>query len=166
MLTCFLKRILPFTLTLIIGAALGGYFFNPFGARRETRRGVLRTEVYNFSYGEGHACKHGRFKQRELVAESKPLVILFKPDARWPRGLEMGEEDISSTLARVTFGADGKIQQVEPVGNWYAHGRDGQVKSLWDAVERAARQIQFTPQTINGLPVSVTKEVEIRFMAD
>ena len=34
---------------------------------------------------------------------------------------------------------------------------------MWAAVERAARQIQFEPETINGMPVSVTKEIEIHF---
>jgi hypothetical protein len=29
---------------------------------------------------------------------------------------------------------------------------------------RAARQIQFEPETVNSVPVTVTREVEIRFM--
>ncbi len=164
MLTCFLQRVLPFTLTLIIGAALGG-FFNPFGARREVSR-IMRTELHDYSNSKGRACKQRRFKRHELVAETKPLIILFKPDARWPRGLETGKEGVSPALVRVTFGADSKVQEVEPLDNWSRILRDSDMKGAWKAVERAARQIQFEPETINSLPVSVTKEVEIRFMWD
>jgi hypothetical protein len=173
MLTYLLKSALPFTLTFILGAALGGFLFNPFGARTRMSRAV-RTELRSYSYGEGRGCKHRRFRQRELVAESKPLVILFKPDARWPRGLNSDNE---SALVSVTFGADGKVQQVGLPGELTSTGvkdrlavhrsiRITDLIPVWEAVEKAARQIQFEPETINGLPVSVTKDVEIRFMRD
>jgi hypothetical protein len=34
------------------------------------------------------------------------------------------------------------------------------------AAEKAAQQIQFEPEMINSVPVSVTKEVEIHFITD
>jgi hypothetical protein len=37
---------------------------------------------------------------------------------------------------------------------------------LWEVVEKAARQIQFEPETINSIPVTVTKDVEIHFIRD
>jgi hypothetical protein len=174
MLTCLLKRVLPFTLTLIVGAALGG-LFNLFGARREALR-VVRTELRTFSYGEGHGCKHGRFKRRELVAETKPLVILFKPPARLPREFREFDDRAlfhfvpRSALVRVTFGADGKVLAVEP----FYEGHPGidrlplgdDWKKAWDSVERAARLIQVTPEMNNGLPVPATKELEIFFLLD
>lgn len=153
MLMCLLKRVLPFTLTFIVGAALGG-FFNPFGAWRGTRSVVQRTELHDYGLGKSRGCKHRRFKRRELVAETKPLVILFKPDARYPRVFEGYR---NSVWVRVTFGADSKVQKVEQLQPLLPN-------EALEAVERAARQIQFEPETINGLPVSVTKEIEIRFM--
>ena len=170
MLTYLLKSALPFTLTFILGAALGGFFFNPFGVRTRMSR-VVRTEFRTYDYSEGRGCKHRRFRQRELVAETKPLVILFKPDARWPYSRD-GRVDSRAaqitypTQVSVTFGADGKVNSVEPVGGWVRGERSGTMSVIWDAVEKAARQIQFEPETINGLPVSVTKDVEIRFMRD
>ena len=162
--TCLLKRVLPFTLTFIIGAAIGG-FYNPFGAWRASRRVVLRTELMrDYDFGEGHRCKYGRFKRRDLAAESNSLVILFKPDARLPHGLKA---EGSSVLANVTFGADGKVGEVSQVGAWYGPpGRFSRLPPVWAAVERAAQQIQFEPEIINGLPVSVTKDVEIYFLID
>ena len=77
MTTCLLKRVLPFTLTFIIGATVGG-LFNLFGS------GETKTVRFTQSlpYLEGRGCRAYR---RNLVAETKPLVILFKPDARLPR---------------------------------------------------------------------------------
>lgn len=152
--TCLLKRVLPFTLTFIIGAALGG-FFNPFGAWGVSRRVVLRTELMrDYDFGEGHGCRARRFKRRELVAESKPLVIEFKPDARWSRGAIVEKEGLSAHV-RVTFGADGEVQQVEQL--------DALPRAAQEAVEQAARQILFIPEMLNGRFISVTKDIEIRF---
>jgi hypothetical protein len=69
---------------------------------------------------------------------------------------------------RVTFGADGKVQDVRPLASWF-HGREDalvEVKARWEAVERAARQIEFTPETVDGVPVTVTRDVEIYFLND
>jgi hypothetical protein len=35
-----------------------------------------------------------------------------------------------------------------------------------EAVERAARGIEFTPETLNSVPVSVEKEIEIYLFGD
>ncbi|HYH84845.1 MAG TPA: hypothetical protein VEX60_05135 [Pyrinomonadaceae bacterium] len=175
MLTCLLKRVLPFTLTFIMGAALGGFFFNPFGVRTKMSR-VVRTELRYHGYGEGRSCRHRRFRQRELVAETKPLIILFKPDARLPREFREFDDGAlfhfvpRSALVRVTFGADGKVQAVEPFyENSLGLNRlplGSSWKQAWDSVERAARLIQFTPEMNNGLPVTATKELEIFFLPD
>ena len=160
MFSLLLKKALPFTLTFVVGTALGGlsWLFGGSEERSETR---LVTSVYNFKSGCG--SRH----RRRLVAESKPLVILFKPDARLPLGAEP-EEGARPAVVRVTFGADGKIQDARPM-SFRFHGRDEslvEVKALWESVERAARQIRFTPETVNSVPVTVTRDVEIRFLAD
>ncbi|MGB8508063.1 MAG: energy transducer TonB [Pyrinomonadaceae bacterium] len=147
--TRFLQRGLPFVLTFVIGAAAGG-FFKLFQGR--TAAGISVLNSYRFHEGDVH---RGCARARRLLAESKPLVILFKPDARYPRAVE---GDKSSVRVSVTFGADGKVQKVEHL--------ELLPDATLQAVERAARQIQFTPQTINSVPVSVTKDVEIHFMPD
>jgi hypothetical protein len=170
MFSHLLKRVIPFTLTFILGATIGG-FFKMFRTGETRSVGVFTSyRAYEYNYGMGRGCDH----HRNLVAESKPLVILFKPDARWPRGLLRSEEGVSPVRVRVTFGADGKVQQVEPGSScviaaqqdWSATSKEPGKTAVWAAVERAARQIQFEPETINSIPVSVTKDVEIRFIGD
>ena len=165
MYSILLKKALPFTLTFVFGAALGG-FGALFGAA-EKGAGALS---FKREYGR-RAC---RARGQKLVAETKPLVVLFKPDALLPRPLGRADDGPGSARALVTFGADGKVQAVEPLDErsvaawreWPATGKEPAPSTAWAAVERAARQIKFLPETINGMPVSVTKEVEIRFVAD
>jgi hypothetical protein len=167
MFSLLLRKALPFTLTFVVGTALGG-LTRPFGGSGKKTEPVLFTRTYDY----GGRCRMGSHK---LVAESKPLVILFRPDARLPR--EFGDGSFRnpprSALVRVTFGADGKVRAVEP---FYENSfrldrlpltpREGPFKEAWGNVERAARRIQFTPETVDSVPVSVTKELEIFFFRD
>ncbi|MFN2416605.1 MAG: hypothetical protein ABR603_15810 [Pyrinomonadaceae bacterium] len=153
-----LKKALPFTLTLVVGTALGGltWLFGGSGKKAEAAR-VTRT--YDFRRGCDSRRRH------RLVAESKPLGINFKPDARRPLGTETwgGGRPV---VARVTFGADGKVQNVKPLASWVIVPNENlvELRATWQAVERAARQIEFTPETVDGVPVTVTRDVEIRFL--
>lgn len=157
MLTCLLKRVLPFTLTFIIGATVGG-LFHLFGSG-ETKA-VRFTQ--HLPYLEGRGCRAYR---RDLVAETKPLLITFKPDAMWPVNNSLRRGTDVRVLALVTFGADGKVQGVESGRLLSACGKsivDDVSGQYWEAVKRAAMQIQFEPETVNGMPVTVTRDVEIR----
>jgi hypothetical protein len=158
MYSLLLKKAIPFALTFVIGSFVGGLFkfFVPGAERAE------RPHAYFYGYGEGRSgCKHAR--QRYLVAESKPLTILFKPDARWPAELRVaGQKEVGPVTLSVTFGSDGKVRDVNPAGINF----DPIASTAWHAAERTARQIQFEPETVNGLPVTVTRDVEIHFMAD
>ena len=162
MFSLLLKKALPFTLTFVVGTALGGLSWL-FGAPGERGGRALVTGAYDF----GGGCDGARRRHR-LVAESKPLVILFKPDARWPRNVEPGKEGARPAVVRVTFGADGKVQDVRPLTSRFDVGDDDLVgvKAVWESVEHAARLIRFSPETINSVPVSVTRDVEIRFYGD
>lgn len=154
MYSFLLKKALPFTLTFVFGAALGG-FVGLFGSSEKKAESFLDTRTYEF----GSRC---RMRRHNLVAESKPLVILYKPDARYPLATE------GRVRVNVTFGADGEVKAVKPLASWL-HGRDEDlvgVKAMWDAIESAARQIRFTPETINGVPVTVESEVEMRFLPE
>jgi hypothetical protein len=158
-LSLLLKKALPFALTFVVGTALGGLTWL-FGCSEKKK---TETVVVTRTYDYGRRC---RMRRHNLVAETKQLVINFKPDARRPLGAE--NEGPRSATVRVTFGADGKVQDVKPLASWF-HGRDGSlvdVKARWEAVERAARQIEFTPETVDGVPVTVNRNVEIRFLAD
>jgi TonB family protein len=104
-------------------------------------------------YGYGHSC---RMHARNLVAETKPLLIHFKPDAHISR---IFEGYGNSMWVRVTFGAEGKVLDVQQLQTLMP-------EAMQQAVERTARQIQFEPEMVNGMPVSVTKEIEIHFMTD
>jgi ribosomal protein L35 len=167
MFSCLLKRVLPFTLTFMLGAFVGGLFkahrAGPAAWTWERVAPLLGHEG-PFGYGYGHSC---RMRSRYLVAETRPLVILFKPDAILPPELDSEQWSVGIMSVRVTFGADGKVQRVESVeshrfrGNAKEEKRDKREAAIWDAVERAARGIQFKPEMINSVPVTITKEVEI-----
>jgi hypothetical protein len=140
-----LKKALPFTLTFVFGALLSG-LMGLFGSSERKAEYMLTTRTYDY----GRSC---RMRSRKLVAESRPLNILKVPEARLPRVFG------NSARVRVTFGADSKVQNVEPLGG----ACRGTMPEKWEAIESAARQIQFEPETVNSVPVTVTKEVEIRF---
>ena len=159
MLTCLLKRVLPFTLTFILGAVIGGLFNVRRAGPAMWTWPDKATPLLGHDGPFGDALREGRscrMYRRDLVAETKPLLILFKPDARF---LRVGEGYRNSVWVRVTFGADGKVQKVEQLQPLLP---DVMLK----AVEHAAWQIQFEPEMINGVPVTVTKDVEIHFMGD
>lgn len=170
MYSCLLKKLVPFALTFVFGATIGGLFKSRVTTWSSTERTTLMLD--HGGYGYGHSC---RMYRRDLVAETKPLVILFKPDARVPSDLpEIRKKSLNSLWVHVTFGADGKIQNVESAGGWLSAldmrsmGSNGEteLKLISNAVDRAARQIQFTPETVNSVPITVTKDVEIRFMPE
>ena len=154
-----LKKLLPFTLTFIVGAIIGG-LFKGYGTGPAVwawpgppnATPLLGHEgPFGYGYDRRRSC---RMYRRDLVAETRPLVILFKPDARYtpePGGYK------NTVHVNVTFGADGEVKDVQQIQTLLP-------QAMLDAVERAARQIKFEPETINSVPVSVEKEVEIHLM--
>jgi Gram-negative bacterial TonB protein C-terminal len=148
----FLKRALPFTLTFAIGAAVGG-FFQLFGARG----GGWFRKHDSYSYTRRHGCGQ-KFRRRAYVPESRPHLILFKPDARVPAQVQPGWHGIRPVRVSVTFGEDGKVRDVRSRETWS--------REVSEAAERAARLIQFIPATLDGAPTTVTEDVLIRFSFD
>ncbi|MDQ3803697.1 MAG: energy transducer TonB [Acidobacteriota bacterium] len=146
---CLLKRVLPFTLTFIVGAAVGG-FFQLFGARDAGWRG----RRYGYT-DEGRRGCGKKFKRNYFAPKSRPPVILFKPDARLPRAARTAGEGPFTTRVRVTFGEDGVVRRAEAVGTW--------LPEVSEAAARAALNIHFIPATLDGEATTVTEEVPIRF---
>jgi hypothetical protein len=146
-----LKRALPFTLTFALGAAVGG-FFNLFGTREGGR---WRSWSHYGTYEGRRGC--GKKFRRAYVPESRRPIILFKPDARVPTELAMGAASVglSATRVRVTFGEDGKVREAVALDRWS--------REVSEAAERAAQLIRFAPATLDGVPQTVTENVEIRF---
>ena len=144
-----LKKALPFTLTFVFGAALSGLvgLFVGSGKKAES---ALVTRTYDFH-------RECRMRRHTLVAETKPLVILYKPNVTHPL------DSAGSVRVNVTFGADGTVKDVSPLMSSLSERDQSLVrmKALWEAVESAAREIRFTPERVNGVPVTVTREVEM-----
>src|ERR1044071_1688359 len=162
MYSLLLKKALPFALTFIIGSLVGGLFNLFFGTGGYT---PAPTRPYFYSYGGRHSCRM-RARGRYLVAETKPLNILNVPDASMPVAPDSLRKGTGvSVMALVTFGADGKVQGVETGSLMSACGKNrvGEVSGeLLEAVRNAASQIQFEPEMVDGMPVTVTREAEIR----
>lgn len=168
MYSLLLRKALPFALTFVIGSLVGGLF----KAVGIGGAGAWNSRAYFYRHGGRHSCDM-RARQRYLVAESKPLMITFKPDAVVPAGFGALTWGRYSVTANVTFGADGRVLEVVPTVSELvgcpqamkdAAARNAAPKPVWEAVERAARHIQFQPETVDGVPVTVTQDVEIRFM--
>ena len=156
-ISLLLKKALPFTLTLVVGTALGGltWLFGGSEKRSETR---LVTRTYDY----GSRC---RMRSHKLVAESKPLFIHYKPVVSYPAARGFEAKDDASARVEVTFGAEGRVTQVKPLSLSF-EGRDEslvRVKAMWESVAEAAQRIEFTPETVEGAPVTVTRVVEMDF---
>lgn len=143
-----LKKALPFTLTFIIGAALSAAT-GLFGTSEKKAESFVGTRTYEF----GSRC---RVRRHNLVAESKPLAILDKPAAWWSWGHGAGHPRPVRML--VTFGAGGTVQGVEQLDQLELP------KGITEEAKRAAWRIKFEPEKVDGLPVTVKREVEINFM--
>lgn len=155
MYSLLLRKALPFALTFVIGSLVGGLFKAAgFGGRSYDH-----PRAFYYDYGEGHSCRM-RYQRRYLVAKSKPLQITFKPDAVF-KGVKGGTVPVS-----VTFGADGTVRMVGLSTFYSDHDARPPERAMRDAAVNAAWQIQFQPETVDGVPVTVTRDVEIRFMAD
>ncbi|HWS89792.1 MAG TPA: hypothetical protein VN282_22685 [Pyrinomonadaceae bacterium] len=160
MYSFLLKRALPFTLTFVFGAALGG-LVGLFGPSEKKAESALGTRTYDY----GRRCR-AKPRRHQLVAESKPLNILYKPVVAYPAARGFEAADVASARVEVTFGSEGRVTQVRPLTLDFKGPDESdlvRVKAMWESVERAAQRIEFTPETLNGVPVTVTRVVEMDF---
>ncbi|MBV9959663.1 MAG: energy transducer TonB [Acidobacteria bacterium] len=156
MLPTFVKRVLPFMLTLLVGTGLGSVF----GWRSSTTQTQPNVTESTYRYERRYGCS-SRYRRTysggiEGRAEgaSTPLVIRFQPNTRYtPEALE--HKTTGVVQLRVRFNADGTATVLERLSTL----PDG----LTEEAERVVERTQFTPETINGEPVAVTKDMNYVF---
>jgi Gram-negative bacterial TonB protein C-terminal len=138
----YLKRILPFTLTFLIGAGLGGF------AGLFKSRLVSRSEFVLQGSGVGRGHRYRGCKQ------STPVIHTYEPNTRYTK--EAWEKKVTGTVRlRVTFGADGEIKDVVPVL--------GLPYGLTEEAAKVAWRAKFIPATERGRPVTVSKDLDYVF---
>lgn len=154
---CFLKRALPFTLTLIIGVALGS-LFNLFSARPQTEPGVYRFEG-SYAVGSGGGASSGcrSSRRRSYAADIRSARIISQAQPSYTAEARRNQTEGDVTL-RVMLGADGTVTDVETVTT-LPYG-------LTEQAMKAARQIKFVPATRNGSPVDEAKTITYSFNLD
>jgi TonB family protein len=146
---CFLKRVVPFTLTLVVGTGLGG-FFNLFSSSPQTS---ADTNAYKLEsvYERRSGC---RSRRRSFTASVRAAEIIYRPEPYYTDIARRNQTQGDVTL-RVTLGADGTVKDVETI--------TGLPDGLTEQARRAARQIRFNPATRDGSPVDEVKTITYSF---
>ena len=125
-------------LTLTIGTGLGSIFGINGG------RGL--SPASNFAPQRDFGCS--AYKRR-YQNSSTPLVILSEPNTQYTAAATRNQT-VGVVRLRVEFGADGQARVLERLMTL----PDG----LTEEAERVAEQTRFTPETVRGEPISVTRE--------
>ncbi|HEX5706759.1 MAG TPA: TonB family protein [Pyrinomonadaceae bacterium] len=149
--TWFLQRVLPFTLTLLVGSLAGGAsgLFGWSGASERAETGVLV-----FKERGRRGCRDRAARRWTRAKKSTPVVYTYEPNTRYTE--EAMRRGVTGVVRlRVTFGAGGRIERVEPVL--------GLPYGLTEQAERVAWATRFTPASEHGVPITVTKEVDYVF---
>jgi TonB family protein len=150
---CFLKRVLPFTLTLIVGLALGS-LFNLFNASPQSAaRPSFRFER-SYATGSGGGCRN---RTRSYTASIRSAEIFYRPEPLYTAEARRNRTEGDVTL-RLTLGADGTVRDVETITSL----PDG----LTEQARRAALAIKFNPATRDGSPVDEVKMITYSFNLD
>ena len=134
MMTCLLKRAVPFIITLIIGSGLGSIF----SFQSPSSKTVI-------SRGDGIV---NQFVDHLTDSHSKTeLEIFFQPTRRFTReALENETTGVVTLLVR--FNVDGTTTVLKRLHTL----PDG----LTEDAERVAGQTSFTPATVDGRPIVAT----------
>jgi hypothetical protein len=148
MFACFLKRALPFSLTLLVGSGLGSLL----GDTPRMDGPARLTSMTTIS--SRHSCG---MRNRAAVAESTPLIVTFEPATRLTEAARRNKTTGTVDLL-VRFGADGQATVVDRITTL----PDG----LTEEAERAAERTVFKPATINGRPYTVTEVRQFSFSPD
>lgn len=161
MYTNVIKRVLPFTLTLIIGAALGNLVSAVFSrtssspnvsapsARTYKSRGCRsreRVEANTLTFGNDRIFRPEELEQR--------AVLLSKPQPNFTEAARMN--NVSGTVRlRVVLGANGDVSNITVIS--------GLPDGLTERAIDAAHGIRFMPAWKDGRRVSQYVPVEYIF---
>jgi|SRR5215213_770600 len=146
MLACFLKRALPFTLTLLVGSGLGSILSSTSPRYERSMRLSATTTTSR------HSC--GMRNRAVAVAQSTPVVVRFAPIAR-PTEAAQRNHTRGTVELLVQYGADGQATVVDHITTL----PDG----LTEEAERVVEGMTFDPATINGKPYTVTEVKRFTF---
>lgn len=149
---CLLKRVLPFTLTLIVGSAVGG-FFNLFGAKPQATAPAPSFYRFESSYARGGGC---RYRSR-TYADDRSARIISQAQPAYTEAARRNRTEGDVSL-RITLSADGTVGDVETITSL----PDG----LTEQAEKAARSIKFVPAMRNGSPVDEARTITYSFNLD
>ncbi|MGB9181074.1 MAG: hypothetical protein WCB68_17715 [Pyrinomonadaceae bacterium] len=161
MLTCLLKRVLPFLLTLTFGAAVGNIFRPATPAARNYKAVLVATNH--------KSCSH-RFQSYG----SSPLVINDVPDVSMKDAVRLSGIFTSTQKFQVLLGSDGRVWDVSPTTDTRSFDSTQSISAVvkrevatWESLKGlamdAARQIEFAPATVNGEPTSTWVTVAYEF---
>jgi|GEM_PF-2568719 len=138
-----LKRALPFIMTLIVGMGLGSIF----GWNSSAPKAKNEERLVTVTERRG-SCRS--YRGRRAFSESTPLKITYEPNTTYTP-LALKNKTTGVVQLRVRFNADGTTTVVEQLSTL----PDGLTEDAVRVVERT----QFEPETYNGQPVSVTKDM-------
>ncbi|HEX8747323.1 MAG TPA: energy transducer TonB [Pyrinomonadaceae bacterium] len=156
-MSCFLKRILPFTLTLIVGITIGS-LFNLFSVGRQSSPAVLRVESdYATAVGFGPGSYGCRSRRRSYSESYSPVRVLTQAEPAYTAEARRNGTE-GQVMLRVTLRADGTVGDIETITSL----PDG----LTEQARKAARLIKFAPATRYGSPVDEQKTLTYSFNID
>ena len=148
-----LNRILPFTLTLIVGLGVGS-LFNLFKSSPQSQASTFRLVSSADTSGGKSGC---RMRTRGYWANTRSAEISYRPEPLYTVAARRNHTEGDVTL-RLTLGADGTVRDIETITSL----PDG----LTEQSRRAAREIKFTPATRDGAPVDEVKMITYSFNLD
>jgi len=159
-----IKRVLPFTLTLIIGAALGS-LVNVFSSRTGSAPSVSAPSTRTYKSRGCRSSRRPRAETSTAVAADESrifsadeleqrAVLLSKPQPGFTEAARLN--NVSGTVRlRAVLGADGDVSNITVT--------NGLPDGLTERAIEAARGIRFMPAWKDGRRVSQYVTVEYKF---
>jgi TonB family protein len=147
-MSCFLKRVLPFALTLTIGLLIGSLF----GSLRAPK--FYEAGRFEASYGDGRMSGNFHHGCRNAYYYNAPVVITRKPEAMYTA--EARRDRVKGIVGlNVTLNSDGTVSDIVAVKELSG--------GLTEEAIKAARRIEFKPAYAYGRPMNATQYVEYVF---
>jgi TonB family protein len=150
MRTHTLKKVLPFALTLFVGATLAGALRHG----RHHAHHACGAGDYGGVYEGGKVFIAHAPNGAALVEVTHKAIIIAKPEPLYTEEARR-QETTGEVRLRMLLSASGEVTRIEPLNAL----PDGLTES---AVE-AARQIKFIPAEKDGQPVSQFATIDYRF---